>query len=223
MSINVVHGVYGMTFWGQIWRTNFQARCPLACQCWGRPRQQTGFQSKGWMRLIPIRSLSVWLFAFVGLIWELLQSPGNWFWKLIWRELPLLSHLPLYSPALHSHSPTRSEMMWNVLHIFCDWEARVEVQKSKNLFGRKSAGADLPQESRLSSHNFGWFWPITISSYLLISRRYIDYVYSRSSKCPIVQTETGHFFCYAKIVGPFKCGEPKINHLERNWQLFRGR
>ena len=137
---------------------------------WGRHRQQTGFQSNGewdWYPSDPYQCDYLILFAFFGLIWEL-QSPGNWFWKLIWRELPLLSHLPLYTPALHSHSPTRSEMMWNVLHIFCDWEARVEVQKSKNLFGRKSAGADLPQESRLSSHNFEWFWPIRISSYLLI-------------------------------------------------------
>ena len=225
MSINVVHGVYGMTFWGHNVPTSKHVL---------RQTSPTDWLSKQrWMRLIPIRSLSVWLFAFFGLIWEL-QSPGNWFWKLIWRELPLLSHLPLYTPALHSHSPTRSEMMWNVLHIFCDWEARVEVQKSKKPLwpkecrGRLASGESVIKSQLwmiLADQNLIIFVDMGVSEIMgtpkssiligfsIINHRFLGYRYFwkhpylvitqityivEVQKCPIVQTETGHFFWLCK-------------------------
>ena len=151
-----------MTFWGHV---TYQLPSTL-------PFGMSVLRQTSWMRLIPIRSLSVWLFAFVGLIWELLQSPGNWFWKLIWRELPLLSHFPLYSPALHSHSPTCSEMMWMYCIFFVAGRQGSRCKSPRTSLAERVQGqtclrrvgyqvTTLDDSGRSQSHHIGWYLVIT--------------------------------------------------------------
>ena len=132
---------------------------------WGRHRQQTGFQSNGewdWYPSDPYQCDYLHFLDWFGSSKVQETDFESWF------DVNCLCSATCLCTPQRFIAIAQHVVKWCEMYCICDWEARVEVQKSKNLFGRKSAGADLPQESRLSSHNFEWFWPIRISSYLLI-------------------------------------------------------